>query len=120
MLPDASISQAGVSKNPVRGSAGHRGTHALRPATARGGACGGGCATYQWGWPTGTVRDPTLSSVFAVVSTTGARGDILLIRRYVQVQVRLATLLVGEGCNGVCTTRNNVDHKVFMFVILLE
>jgi hypothetical protein len=37
MLPDASISQAGVSKNPVRGSAGHRGTHALRPATARGG-----------------------------------------------------------------------------------
>jgi hypothetical protein len=39
-----------------------------------GGACGGGCATYQWGWPTGTVRDPTLSSVFAVVSTTGARA----------------------------------------------
>jgi hypothetical protein len=48
------------------------------------------------------------------------RGSIVLIRRYVQVHVRLTTLLVDEGCNRICTTSNNVDHKVVMVVIHLE
>jgi hypothetical protein len=48
------------------------------------------------------------------------RGGIVLIRRYVQVHARLTTLLVGEGCNRICTTSNNVGHKVVMVVIHLE
>jgi hypothetical protein len=48
------------------------------------------------------------------------RGGILLIRRYVQVHVRLNTLLVSEGCNRICTTTNNVGHRVVMVVIHLE
>jgi hypothetical protein len=47
-------------------------------------------------------------------------GGILLIQRYVQVHVRLTTLLIGEGCNHICTTSNNVGHKVVMVVIHLE
>jgi hypothetical protein len=46
------------------------------------------------------------------------RGSSVLIRRYVQVHVRLTTLLLGEGCN--CTTSYNVSHKVVMVVIHLE
>jgi hypothetical protein len=45
------------------------------------------------------------------------RGSSVLIRRYVQVHVRLTTLL-GEGCN--CITSYNVGHKVVTVVIHLE
>jgi hypothetical protein len=48
------------------------------------------------------------------------RGNIILIRRYAQVHVRLTTILVGEGCNCICTTSYNVGHKVVMVVIHLE
>jgi hypothetical protein len=48
------------------------------------------------------------------------RGGIILIQRYVQVHVRLTTLLVGECCNRICTTSNNVGHKVVMVVIHLK
>jgi hypothetical protein len=48
------------------------------------------------------------------------RGSSVLIRRYVQVHVRLTTLLVGEGCNCICTTSYNVGRKVVMVVIHLE
>jgi hypothetical protein len=36
------------------------------------------------------------------------------------LHVRLTTILVSEGCNRICTTSNNVGHKVVMVVIHLE
>jgi hypothetical protein len=32
----------------------------------------------------------------------------------------MTTLLIGEGCNGIYTTSNNVGHKFVMVVIHLE
>jgi hypothetical protein len=71
-----------------------------------------------------TIIDKTFLIISSIVLTICCcvlnKGGILLIPKYVQVQVRLTTLLVGEGCNGICTTSNNVGHKVVMVVIHLE
>jgi hypothetical protein len=48
-----------------------------------------------------------LSSILAVVSST-------------KKHVCLTTLLVDQGCYRICTTSNNVAHKVVMVVINLE
>jgi hypothetical protein len=48
------------------------------------------------------------------------RCRIILIQWYVHVHVPLTTILIGEGCNHICTTSNNVSHKVVMVVFHLE